>query len=99
MKVSTGSKAVEPIQLKPTEVEESFFDQKLQELADKAEIGNPVVESEAKELFEEAKKKPKLMKRLQEFVQDTLKKPMLKKRIGLIWIAHVLSVLTITLSG
>ena len=55
---------------------DSKFDLKIQELAEKAERGIPV-ESEVKELIEEAKKNPKL----QELVQDDQKKPILKKRL------------------
>ena len=71
--MKVGLKTAEPRQLKPETGEDSTFDLKIQELAEKAERGIPV-ESEVKELVEEAKKNPEMMKRLKGFVQDALKK-------------------------
>ena len=73
VKVNAGPKTAEPNQLKPRTGEDSTFDLKIQELAEKAERGIPV-ESEVKELAEEAKKNQKMMKKLKGFVQDSLKK-------------------------
>ena len=63
VKVNAGPKTAEPIQLKPKAGEDSTFDLKIQELAEKAERGIPV-ESEGKKLVEEAKKNPEKMKKL-----------------------------------
>merc|ERR1712126_110641 len=81
VKVNTWPKTSEPRQIKLKTGEDSNFDLKIQELADKAERGNPL-ESDVKELVEAAKKNPRLMKKLKGFFQDAQKKPMmLKKRI------------------
>merc|ERR1712126_442577 len=60
VKVNIGRKTAEPNQLKPRTGEDSTFDLKIQELAVKAERAIPV-ESEVKELIEEAKKNPKML--------------------------------------
>merc|ERR1712126_544837 len=72
VKVNIGRKTAEPNQLKPRTVEDSTFDLKIQELAEKAEKGIPA-ESEGKELAEEAKKNAKMMTKLKGFVQEGLK--------------------------
>ena len=76
--MKVGLKTAEPRQLKPETGEDSTFDLKIQELAEKAERGIPV-ESEVKELVEEAKKNPKMMK--EGLAQDAQEKTMLKKRV------------------
>ena len=76
--MNADPKTSEPRQLNPeTAGEDNTFDLKIEELAEKAERGIPV-EPEVKELVEEAKKNPKMMKK--GFVQDAQKKAMLKKR-------------------
>ena len=70
VKVNTGPKTLEPRQLK-LKTSEPDFDLMIQELAKKAEQGIPV-ESEVKELVEEAKKDPEKMKKLKGLVKDAL---------------------------
>ena len=69
--MNTGPKTLEPRQLKLKTGEDSTFDLKIQELAEKAEQGIPV-ESEVKELVEEAKKDSEKMKKLKGLVKDAL---------------------------
>ena len=68
--MNTGPKTLEPRQLK-LKTSEPDFDLMIQELTKKAEQGIPV-ESEVKELVEEAKKNPEKMKKLKGLVKDAL---------------------------
>ena len=68
VKVNIGRKTAEPNQLKPRTGEDSTFDLKIQELAEKDEKGI-LVESEVKELIEEIKKNPKIQELAEEAEQ------------------------------